>query len=132
MNQVCIIGRVTKDIELRTTTNGKSTCKFNVALDRPKRGDGAREADFPSIEAWNQTAELCARYLHKGDFVGIVGHIKTGKYDKNGITIYTTDIVVDRIKFLTPRNQAAEPQIQMPGNVTEDGFAEVDDASLPF
>lgn len=132
MNKVCLIGRVTKDVELRTTGTGKTNCKFNIAIDRPPKSDGTREADFPSIVAWNKTAELCARFLHKGDRVGIDGRIQTGSYQRDGQTIYTTDVVADRVEFLTPKSQTSEPLVQMTGNVTEDGFAEVLDDQLPF
>lgn len=133
MNQVVLVGRVTKDIELRTTTNGTPTCTFNLAIDRPKNRDGVRNADFPGIVAWNKTAELCAQYLHKGDRVGIVGSIQTRTYEKNGAKVYVTEVVANSIEFLTPKGQSganAEPTFT--GNVTADGFAEVDDGSLPF
>ena len=134
MNKVVLIGRVTKDIEVRATSNGRTFCRFTLAVDGFRKSDGTRDADFISIVAWNKAAELCGRALHKGDRVGIEGHINTGSYEKNGQTIRTTDVVVEKVEFLTPKNHnnAPQEQPQMTGNVTEDGFAEVDDDSLPF
>lgn len=132
MNQVQLVGRATKDIELKTSQGGTYNCRFNIAVDRPRRKDGTRNADFPSLLAWAETAELCAKYVHKGDRIGVVGHIQTGSYDKDGHKIYTTDVVIDRIEFLSPRNQQESTEPTMTGNVTEDGFAEVNDSELPF
>jgi len=134
MNRVTLVGRLTKDIELRTTTGGTPTCNFNIAVDRGKNKDGVRVSDFPAIVAWNKTAELCARYLHKGDRVGIDGSIQTRNYEKDGRKVYITEVVAHSIEFLTPKGQSAAPaEPQLTGNVTEDGFAEVaDDLELPF
>lgn len=133
MNKCHFIGRVTKDIELKETQNGTKTCAFNIAVDRPKNKDGVRGADFPQIVAWEKRAELCARYLHKGDRVGFTTHCQTRSYDKDGHRVYVTEFVVDEIEFLTPRGQQeSEPVPLVTGNVTNDGFMEVDDESLPF
>ena len=133
MNQVQLVGRVTKDIELRKTQNGTSTCTFSVAVDRPKGKDGTRESDFPSIVAWSKTAELCAQYLHKGDRVGITGSIRTSTYEKNGQRVYNTNVVANSIEFLTPKNQSGQNAGPTPvGEPTSDGFQEVTDDELPF
>lgn len=131
MNKVVLIGRLTKDIELRETQNGHKTCSFGIAVDRGKGKDGTRYTDYPNIVAWNKVAELCARYLHKGDKVGVDGSIQTRSYEKNGQRVYVTEVMANSIEFLTPKGlQVAEPQPT--GNVTEDGFAEVNDEQLPF
>ena len=132
MNRVDLIGRLTKDVELYKTSTGKSNCRFTLAVDRMRSADGTRAADFIKCVAWNQTAELCSKYLHKGDRVGVEGRIQTGSYQKDGQTVYTTDVVVDRIHFLTPKGKQAAQEPEPTGNVTADGFAEVLDDQLPF
>ena len=132
MNKVLLIGRVTKDIELRTTQNGISVCNFNLAVDRPKSKDGTKNADFPSIVCWKQVAELCAKYLHKGDRCAIEGSIQTRSYDKDGQKVYVTEIIGLNVEFLQPKGQSDAYEPQPTGNVTKDGFAEVHDDQLPF
>lgn len=117
---------------MRTTQSGLSTCNFTIAVERPKSKDGTRNSDFPQIVAWRQVAELCARYLHKGDRVGIEGTIQTRNYEKDGHKVYVTEVVANNIEFLQPKGQPAAQELEPTGNVTEDGFAEVEDSQLPF
>ena len=133
MNKVNLIGRLTKDIELRKTSNGHSTCTFNIAVDGGKAADGTRRSDFPSIVAWNKTAELCAQYLHKGDRVGITGRITTSSYEKDGRRIFDTKVTAENIEFLTDRNHASqEVAASHVGEDGPDGFEQVQDDQLPF
>ena len=136
MNRVSLIGRVVRDFELRQTQGGTSTCQFAIAVERPfKDKDGKRQADYPNCVAWRQVAEIAAKYLRKGDRVGIDGALQTRSYeDKNGNKVYATEVVVDRIDFLQPRGQQSttESGPVQTGNVTDDGFVEVTDDALPF
>ena len=134
MNKVMLIGRVVRDIELRQTQSGHNTCTFALAVEQRKAADGTRASDFPQIVAWNKTAELCVRYLHKGDKVHVEGSIQTRSYEKNGAKVYVTEVVASSIEFLTPRGQqSAEPAEPTPtGEATPDGFTPVDDEQLPF
>lgn len=133
MNQVNLVGRVTKDIELRKTNNGHSTCTFNIAVDGGRAADGTRRSDFPSIVAWNKTAELCAQYLHKGDRVGITGRITTSSYEKDGRRIFDTKVTAENVEFLTDRNHTGQyDAASHVGEAESDGFTEVTDDSLPF
>jgi single-strand DNA-binding protein len=133
MNNVSLTGRLTKDIELRKTNNGHSTCTFNIAVDGGKAADGTRRSDFPSIVAWNKTAELCAQYLHKGDRVGITGKITTSSYEKDGRRIYDTKVMATNVEFLTDRNHASQDDAASHvGESTPDGFQQVQDDELPF
>ena len=112
MNKVNLIGRLTKDIELRKTSNGHSTCTFNIAVDGGKAADGTRRSDFPSIVAWNKPAELCAQYLHKGDRVYIEGKTYTGEYqDQQGVTKRYTEVRREVLELLSSKPQA-QPQEQ--------------------
>lgn len=104
MNLVMLIGRLTKDPEVRYTTgqNQMAVARFTVAVDRPPRGE--RQADFPSVVVFGRQAETCEKYLTKGSKVAIEGRIQTGKYqNKDGKTVYTTDVVASRVEFLETR-----------------------------
>lgn len=101
MNVVNLIGRLTRDPEITTTQTGMSITKVSIAIDRPPKKDGTKEADFPRITIFGKQAENTAKFCRKGNMIGIVGKIQTGSYtNKNGEKIYTTDIIADRVEFL--------------------------------
>jgi len=101
MNKVVLIGRLTKDPELRYTQSGIAVVRFTLAVQRNfKNQAGEYEADFIPIQVWRSTAENCAKYLAKGRLVAVVGRIQTGHYDKDGQRVYTTDVVADEVRFL--------------------------------
>ena len=102
MNQVILIGRLARDPELSYTPNTQSAvCRFTIAVDRPRRNGEDAGADFIRITVWGRQAETCDRYLSKGRQVAIQGRIQTGSYkNKEGATVYTTDVVADRVEFL--------------------------------
>lgn len=132
MNHVSITGRVTKDIELRKTTTGKSTVTFVIAVPRDRE-----TADFIQCVAWNQRAELMARYVHKGNKIGISGKIQTRKYgNRDGQTVYVTEILVDEVEFLEKKEIAPEPHNQPVTSVPEQddysGLDDIDENALPF
>lgn len=102
MNSVVLIGRLTKDPQVRNTANGMAVASFTLAIDRPAKNGEKRQADFPRIIAFGKTAETCGKYLSKGRQIAVNGQIRTGSYqNQNGDTIYTTDIVANRIEFLS-------------------------------
>ena len=125
MNAVNIIGRLTKEIMIRETSSGKSVGSFTVAV------NGYNDnTDFIRCQAWGKTAENLARYTHKGSQVGVSGRINTGSYkDKDGKTIYTTDVVVGQFDLLDPKQDKPDPF--NPQN-TDDGGIDISDDSLPF
>ena len=102
MNRVVLVGRLTKDPELRTTASGISQTRFTLAVNRRTAGEGGqREADFISCVAWRGTAEAIAKYLKKGRELAVEGRIQTGSYDaQDGTKRYTTDVVVDNFTFI--------------------------------
>lgn len=107
MNHVSLIGRLTKDLELQKTNSGKSVVKFTLAVNRRFKAEGQPEADFIRCIAWGKTADVMCQYLGKGSQIGIDGRIETGQYqDKNGATVYTTDIVVENFDFLGSKNES--------------------------
>jgi single-strand DNA-binding protein len=102
MNSVILIGRLARDPELSYTPNTQTAVgRFTIAVDRPKRDGEDQGADFIRITVWGRQAETCDRYLAKGRQVAVHGRIQTGSYkDRNGETVYTTDVVADRVEFL--------------------------------
>ena len=105
MNNVVLIGRLTKDPELKYSQSGKAYCRFTVAVNRDFNKD---EADFINCLAFNKTAETIAEWLGKGRRIALQGRIQTGSYEnKNGDTVYTTEIVADRFEFV---DSSKEPE----------------------
>ena len=102
MNKIILIGRLTKDPELSTTSSGISLCRFTIAVDRPfKNSEGEREADFLPVVVWRQQAENCGKYLRKGRQCAVEGSVQTRSYDdKEGARRYVTEVVADRVQFL--------------------------------
>ena len=102
MNSVQLIGRLTRDPEIRYTSGSQmAVATFTIAIDRPTRAGGERQTDFPRITVFGRQAETCEKYLAKGRKVAIEGRIQTGSYqNKNGETVYTTDVVANRVEFL--------------------------------
>ena len=112
INRTVLVGRLTKDPEVRYTSSNIAYARFTIAVNRTFAGpNGEREADFIQCIAWRKQAENLARFVHKGSLVGVEGRIQTGSYDdKDGIRKYTTDVVCDSVQFLEPKNsENADP-----------------------
>lgn len=109
MNRVTLIGRITKNPELRYTGNNLAFTHFTIAVNRQKKEDETQNADFINCVAWNKTAELICTYLTKGALVGIEGRIQTGTYEKpDGTKGYTTDVLVQNIEFLESKKSGQQ------------------------
>lgn len=126
MNRVTLIGRLTKDADVRYSTDGKCVAKYTLAVDRFKDG-----TDFIRCVAFGKAGEFAEKYLHKGMKIAIAGRIQTGSYqDKDGKTVYTTDVIVEEHEFCEKKGEepAAGPAT---GN---EGFMQVPDGDeeLPF
>ena len=161
MNQVQLVGNLTRDPEGGTTQSGIAYCRFTVACQRRfKNANGTYDADFISCLAWRQTAEFIQRYFSKGSRIGVVGSIQTGSYTaQDGSKRYTTEVSVDNVEFVGPRSDGGGQPAQTAGeqashNATvpgimqpprnqqqrmdltrqqsNDGFTEIDDDELPF
>jgi single-strand DNA-binding protein len=104
MNQVSLVGRLTKDPELRYTPSGVASTRFTIAINRTfASANGEKEADFINIQVWRKPAENAANYLKKGSLVGVTGRIQTGSYEgTDGKRVYTTDVVAENVQFLSP------------------------------
>ena len=111
MNSVILIGRLAKDPELSYTASTQTACcRFTIAVDRPKRNGEDQGADFIRVTVWGRQAETSDRYLRKGRQVAVMGRIQTGSYkNRNGETVYTTDVVADRVEFLGGGQQQSQP-----------------------
>ncbi|MFM9280845.1 single-stranded DNA-binding protein [Paenibacillus jiagnxiensis] len=102
LNRVILIGRLTKDPELRYTPSGVAVTQFTLAVDRPFTSQGGeREADFIPVVTWRQLAETCANYLRKGRLTAVEGRIQVRNYENNeGKRVYVTEVVADNVRFL--------------------------------
>lgn len=102
LNRIVLIGRLTKDVDLRFTATGKPTANFMLAVDRPYRNQqGEKEADFIPVVVWNKLAEHCANYIGKGRLVAVDGRLQIRSYDGNdGQRKYITEVVAETVKFL--------------------------------
>ena len=112
MNSVILIGRLTRKPELRYSNSGNQTAiaRFSIAIDRPTRAGGEKQTDFPSIVVFGKQAENCERYLDKGRQVAVQGRIQTGSYKtQTGETRYTTEVVADRVEFLSNGERSGAP-----------------------
>nr|DAX99473.1 MAG TPA: Single strand binding protein [Caudoviricetes sp.] len=147
MNCVNLIGRLVKDVDVRTTKSGTSVAGFILAVDkglskqkREKAEQAGRPtADFISCQAWGMTADLLSRYCGKGSKIAIEGRIQTGSYQdkETGKTIYTTDAVADRVEFLDSKSTSSQDDRVPDDDFFDDDFDDdfVDQAyneSIPF
>lgn len=114
MNQVQLVGNLTRDPEGGTTQSGIAYCRFTVACQRRfANQQGVREADFISCVAWRQTAEFIQRYFSKGSRIGLVGSIQTGSYTaQDGSKRYTTEVLVDNVEFVSSRSDSGGQSAQ--------------------
>ena len=138
MNNVSIIGRLTRDPELRYSENSRTAiARFTLAVDRPTRQGEDKKADFPNIVVFGKQAENCDKYLEKGSLVGITGRIQTGSYqNKNNMTIYTVNVIATNVQFLSWKEKVEkEDQQELENAVILDedctNFEAVED-NLPF
>lgn len=109
MNKVELVGRLTKDPEVKLTSNQTQFCNFTIAVDRRfKDANGQRQADFINCVAWRQTAVFIQKYFHKGNRIGLVGSIQSRSYDdQNGQKKYITEVVVDEAEFVESSGSVA-------------------------
>lgn len=156
MNNVVLVGRLARDPELRTVNSQfgtNSTSSFVVAVSRPvSNQNGEREADFINCVVWGKQAENLCKYCTKGSQIGVQGRIQTRNYqNKDGVTVYVTEVVASNITFLSSKNSNGANQFDMPqqinngnsnhietSNITEDPFKDfgsevvLSDDDLPF
>jgi single-strand DNA-binding protein len=107
MNRVELIGRLTRDPELRYTGSNIATTRFTLAVNRPFQSqNGEQGTDFINVVVWRKQAENVKKYCTKGSLVAVEGRIQTGSYEKDGQRVYTTDVVADSVQFLESKAQS--------------------------
>ena len=138
MNKVTLIGRLTKDPEIRYSSGSQTAvARFSIAIDRAKKANGEDGgADFPNIVAFGKTAELVEKYVVKGQQIAVEGRIQTGSYERDGVKHYTTDIVAERVEFLGKKESSgslpkSESKSEDIGNAW-DVFSDIGDDDIPF
>ena len=124
INNVVLNGRLTKDPDLKYTSNGTAVASFTVAVNRDfTNQSGEREADFINCVAWRKTAETIANFTKKGALIGVVGRIQTRHYDNDeGKRVYVTEVVVDKFSFLESKNTANTSNQQQPQANTQNNY----------
>ena len=134
MNSVQLIGRLTRDPEIRYTDGGASIARFGLAVDRRFKQENGADADFINIVSFGKTAEFIEKYFHKGMKIALNGRIQTGSYtDKDGKKVYTTDVVAENVEFCESKGTSANNDAQAPES--DGDFMNVPDGideELPF
>lgn len=138
MNQTCLIGRLTKDVELKYTPSNVANVSFTLAVNRTfKNTNGEREADFINCVIWRQSAENFANWAKKGALIGITGRIQTRNYENaQGQRVYITEVVADNFQMLESRSQQqgqdAQQQAKQPDPFSGGAPMNLNDDDLPF
>ena len=116
LNSIVIIGRLTRDPEMRQTPSGTAVCTFTLAVDRSfKSANGERETDFIPVVAWRQLGETCGRYLAKGKLAAVDGRLQIRSYkDKDGNNRIAAEVVADNVRFLSPKSDDSEVDLAPP------------------
>lgn len=138
MNRVILIGRATKDFELRYTPSGVAVAQSTIAVDRPTGQGKEKETDFINLVAWKQLGETCANYIKKGHRFGLEGRMQVRNYENNeGKRVYVSEVLLDRIEFLEPRSDHAQSKPNNTNQNDYENFAnskpiDISDDDLPF
>ena len=140
INRVVLVGRLTKDPDLRFTLSGVAVATFTLAVNRPfTNQSGERDADFIQVIVWRKAAEAVANYLRKGNLAGVDGRIQTRSYEaQDGRRVYVTEVVAESVQFLESKNKSQEesrrqqPTAQNENPFVNDGTVGISDEDLPF
>ena len=126
LNKAILMGRITKELELRHTGNGTANVSFTIAVERDFTNNGEKVTDFINVVAWRHTAEFLCKYFTKGSLVCVEGMVTTRTYEKDGVKHYVTEIKADKVFFTGEKREANEG--------AEDDFVplEASDEDLPF
>lgn len=138
MNKVILMGRVVREPEIRYSQGASSTCiaRYTLAVDRKFKQEGQPNADFINFIAFGKLGEFAEKYLHKGIKIAVTGRIQTGSYkNKDGNTVYTTDVVVEEQEFCESKSSNQSQQNERPQQSSDDFMSipdGLDDTGLPF
>lgn len=132
MNSVVLIGHLVRDPETRYTSGTQmAVCTFTIAIDRVTRNGEEKKTDYPRVTVFGKQAENCERFLKKGRLVGVQGRLQTGSYkNKHDETVYTTDVVADRVEFLEYAAKATQ-EVAPEATVEPEGFTQIQE-DIPF
>lgn len=132
MNTVVLVGRTTKDIELRRTGSGTAVASFTLAVNRDFRTQDGQDADFIQCVAWKKTAELLEQYVHKGDRIALNGSIRTRNYEDNyGKKVYVTEVLVNHVEFLETKKNSEQSNYNN-NNYSYTDLDNFNDTEMPF
>lgn len=133
MNSVQLIGRITKDLEVRYTQSQMAVTSFTLAVDRPVKKGEEKQADFIRCTVFGKQAEMLEKWARKGNRIAIEGRIQTGSYqNKNGDTVYTTDVIANRVEIIDwPEKDEHIGNQATPEQVVADSFAAISE-SVPY
>lgn len=135
MNKIILIGNLTRDPEMRATSNGVTVCSFTIAVNRRfAQQGGERVTDFFRINAWRQMGESCGKYLAKGRKVAVTGELQPRSYvDRNGETRFALDVNASEVEFLTPRGTGGQAERPADGGEPDEyGFTDLTTDDIPF
>ena len=127
MNRVCLIGRITRDPELRKTNTGISVVSFTLAVNRRFLKEGEQQADFINCQAWRQSADFMANYVKQGALLGVEGRIQTRNYkDRSDRTVYVTEVVCDSVQILAQKRADEAPNDYGQVNYNQSEYTDVE------
>ena len=134
MNNVTLVGRLTKDVELKHTNSQTAVASGTLAVNRQfKSANGEKETDFINIVAWRKTAEFLSNYTSKGSQIGITGRIQTRSYEGNdGKRVYVTEVVAETVMLLDGKSNNQQPQQKQERPFNNSNQMDIDDLDLPF
>lgn len=136
MNKAILVGRLTRDPEVKSTTTGKTVATFTLAIDRRfKNADGQKEADFINVVVWGKTAEVVEKYLLKGHLTSVIGRIQTRTYEgTDGIKRYVTEVVCEELNLMPQGKKDSKNKVHQQDDnfIDEDFHLMADDDDCPF
>lgn len=133
MNRCIITGRIANNLELRSTSTGKSVCEFRLATNRPTNRDGERVADFINCRVWNKTAENLTKYQKKGSLIAVIGRMQVDNYqDKDGNNRYNTYVLVEELEYLETKKKEDIPVDKLKTKTQVQDQFNYDSSDLPF
>lgn len=130
MQSISFIGRLSRDVDLKTTPNGVQVASFTVAVDRKQKDtDGNKKVDFFNVNVWRGLADICSKYLSKGKKCYVRGELQMRIYTaKDGTTKVSLDVQADEVEFLSPKSESSEEHPSADAN----GFTDVQSDDIPF
>ncbi len=131
-NKVFLIGRLTRDPEMRYTSAGVAVARFTLAINRPQRQGSGEEADFIRVAAWRKLAEICGEYLKKGKLVSIEGRLQLSKYERNGKQLSSAEVIADNMQMLDRKEFGGSTEAKAGGPSSREPHPAPVDEAVPF